>query len=151
MEYKVVVKNELETIELAQNFESEKFPNMVICLNGEMGMGKTMFTKGFADAMAIKDPVTSPTFNIIKEYLEGELPLYHIDVYRLDGNIDGLGLEEYYTKGGVVIIEWADMIKKDLPAERLEIRFKMLDDENRRVLLIKPYGKEYEDLCEAVL
>ncbi len=151
MEYKVVVKNELETIELAQNFESEKFPNMVICLNGEMGMGKTMFTKGFADAMAIKDPVTSPTFNIIKEYPDGELPLYHIDVYRLDGNIDGLGLEEYYTKGGVVIIEWADMIKKDLPAERLEIRFKMMDDENRRVLVIKPYGRQYEDLCEAVL
>lgn len=151
MEYKVVVKNELETIELAQNFESEKFPNMVICLNGEMGMGKTMFTKGFADAMAIKDPVTSPTFNIIKEYPDGELPLYHIDVYRLDGNIDGLGLEEYYTKGGVVIIEWADTIKADLPKERLDIRFKMMDDENRRVLVIKPYGKQYEDLCEAVL
>lgn len=151
MEYKVTVKNERETFELAQNFESEKFPNMVICLNGEMGMGKTMFTKAFADAMAIKEDVTSPTFNIIKEYPNGELPLYHIDVYRLDGNVDGLGLEEYFTKGGVVIIEWADTIKSELPEERLDIRFKMADDENKRVLVIKPYGKQYEDLCEAVL
>ena len=76
--YKVTVHNEKETIELAQNIESEKFPNMVICLNGDLGSGKTVFAKGFARAMAIND-VTSPTFNIIKEY-NGELPLYHMDV-----------------------------------------------------------------------
>lgn len=152
MEYKVTVRSEIDTIELAQNFESEKFPNMIICLNGELGAGKTMFTKGFAEALAIKEPVTSPTFNIIKEYPEGELPLYHMDVYRLDGDIDGIGIEEYFTKGGVVIIEWADMIKTELPKERLDIYFKMVDgNENKRVLVIRPYGKQYEDLCEAVL
>ena len=83
MEYKITVKDEYETIELAQNFESEKFPNMIICLNGELGSGKTVFTKGIANALGIKETITSPTFSIIKEY-EGELPLYHMDVYRLD-------------------------------------------------------------------
>ena len=88
--YKVTVHNEKETIELAQNIESEKFPNMVICLNGDLGSGKTVFAKGFAQAMAIND-VTSPTFNIIKEY-NGELPLYHMDVYRVENNVENLGL-----------------------------------------------------------
>ncbi len=149
MEYKVTMKDEYDTIELAQNLESEKFPNMIICLNGELGSGKTLFTKGFAKALGIKDNITSPTFSIIKEY-DGELPLYHMDVYRLDGNTSGVNIEEYYTKGGVVIIEWADTIKDILPKERLEIKFKVLD-ENKRVLVITPYGKQYEELCEAVL
>ena len=149
MEYRLTMKNEMETIELAQNLESEKFENMVICLDGELGSGKTVFTKGFANALGIRENVTSPTFNIIKEY-NGELPLYHMDVYRLDGNIEGLGLEEYYTKGGVVIIEWANTIKSYLPDERLHIRIKVAG-ENTRVLIITPYGKKYEELCEAVL
>lgn len=149
MEYKITTKNELETIELAQNFESEKFPNMIICLNGELGSGKTIFTKGIANALGITENITSPTFTIIKEY-EGELPLYHMDVYRLDGNTDGIGIEEYFTKGGVVVIEWADTIKDVLPEERLEIKFKVID-ENKRMLILKPYGLKYEELCEAVL
>lgn len=149
MEYKLTMKDEYDTIELAQNLESEKFPNMIICLNGELGSGKTMFTKGFAKALGIKDNITSPTFSIIKEY-DGELPLYHMDVYRLDGNTSGVNIEEYYTKGGVVIIEWADTIKDILPKERLDIKIKVLD-ENKRVLVITPYGKQYEELCEAVL
>ena len=149
MEYKVTTKNEIETIELAQNFESEKFPNMIICLNGELGSGKTMFTKGIANALGINENITSPTFTIIKEY-DGELPLYHMDVYRLDGNTEGIGIEEYFNKGGVVVIEWADTIKDILPKERLDIKFKVLD-ENKRMLILKPYGTKYEELCEAVL
>lgn len=149
MEYKVTMKDEYDTIELAQNLESEKFPNMIICLNGELGSGKTMFTKGFAQALGIKDNITSPTFSIIKEY-DGELPLYHMDVYRLDGDTSGVNIEEYYNKGGVVIIEWADTIKDILPKERLDIKIKVLD-ENKRILVITPYGKQYEELCEAVL
>lgn len=149
MEYKITTHSELETIELAQNFESEKFPNMIICLDGELGSGKTIFTKGIANALGIKENITSPTFTIIKEY-DGELPLYHMDVYRLDGNTDGIGIEEYFTKGGVVVIEWSNTIKDILPKERLEIKFKVID-ENKRLLVLTPYGKQYEDLCEAVL
>ncbi|MEG0139118.1 MAG: tRNA (adenosine(37)-N6)-threonylcarbamoyltransferase complex ATPase subunit type 1 TsaE [Bacilli bacterium] len=149
MEFRITTRNEVETIELAQNFESEKFPNMIICLNGELGSGKTIFTKGIANALGIKDSITSPTFTIIKEY-EGELPLYHMDVYRLNGNVTETGIEEYFTKGGVVVIEWADTIKEFLPKERLDINFKVID-ENKRVLIMHPYGDKYEELCEAVL
>lgn len=149
MEYKITTHNDFETIELAQNFESEKFPNMIICLYGELGSGKTMFTKGIANALGINETITSPTFTIIKEY-NGELPLYHMDVYRLDGNDDSIGIEEYYTKGGVVVIEWADIIKDILPEERLDIKFSVVG-ENKRVLTLIPHGKQYEDLCEAVL
>ena len=150
MEYKVTTKCEEETIILAQNFESEKFPNMVICLIGELGSGKTVFTKGFAGALSIEENITSPTFNIIKEYHSGEMNLYHMDVYRLEGDTTGLGLDEYLSKDGVVIIEWADMIKNELPEERLEIRFKLIGDEKRSLTII-PYGDKYEELCEEVL
>ena len=146
--YKITVHSEKETIELAQNIESEKFPNMVICLNGDLGSGKTVFAKGFAQAMSIED-VTSPTFNIIKEY-KGELPLYHMDVYRVENNVENLGLSEYFDKGGVSIIEWADMIEDYLPKQRLEVEFKIVD-ENTRILLIRAYGEKYINICEAVL
>ena len=141
MDYKITTYSEEETIELAQNFESEKFPNMVICLRGDLGSGKTVFTKGFAQAMGIKEEITSPTFNIIKEYTTGDMPLYHMDVYRLDGKVDG-----------VTIIEWADMIEDYLPEERLDIKFKhSVEDEDKRIITITPYGYDYEDICEAVL
>ncbi len=147
-EYKLTVHDEEETITLAQNLESEKFPNMVICLYGELGSGKTVFAKAFAHAMGI-DGVTSSTFNIIKEY-NGELPLYHMDVYRVDDNVEGLGIEEYFEKGGVTIIEWADLIKDYLPEERLDIKFKVMD-ENTRVLIMKAYGEDYIRACEDIL
>lgn len=152
MDYKITTYSEEETIELAENFESEKFENMVICLRGDLGSGKTIFTKGFAQAMEIKEEITSPTFNIIKEYNSGDMPLYHMDVYRLDGKVDELGIEEYFTKGGVTIIEWADMIQDYLPEDRLDIKIKpSIEDENKRIITITPYGYEYEELCEAVL
>lgn len=144
---KYISRSEDDTIYLAQNIESEKFPNMVICLNGDLGAGKTLFTKAFADALDVKEMITSPTFNIVKEYESGELPLYHMDVYRLDGNVDGLGIEDYYNKGGVVIIEWADTIEDHLPEERLELNFKIVD-ENTRVINIKAYGSIYESIAE---
>lgn len=147
-EYKLTMHDEGDTVELAQNIESEKFPNMVICLYGDLGSGKTVFAKAFGEAMGI-DGVTSSTFNIIKEY-NGELPLYHMDVYRVDNNVESLGIEEYFDKGGVTIIEWADLIKDYLPEERLDIKFRVID-ENTRVLILKPYGKVYENLCGDII
>ena len=152
MEYKITTYSEEETIELAQNLESEKFPNMVICLRGDLGSGKTVFTKGFAQAMEITEEITSPTFNIIKEYLSGDMPLFHMDVYRLDGQVDELGIEEYFTKKGITIIEWADMISDYLPEKRLDIKIRNSEeDENKRTIIITPYGRKYEEICEAVL
>ena len=150
MEYKYTSRSVNDTIRIAEDLESEKFPNMVICLYGELGSGKTVFTKGFANAMEIEDTITSPTFNIIKEYNSGELPLYHMDVYRLEETDESVGIEDYFNKGGITIIEWADIIKDRLPEKRLDIKFKFID-EDKRVLVLIPYGDEYEELCSAVL
>lgn len=152
MNYKITSYCEKDTIELAQNIESEKIPNMVICLEGDLGTGKTIFTKGFAAALEVQEEITSPTFNIIKEYTSGELPLYHMDVYRLDGKVEELGIEDYYTKGGITIIEWSDMITNYLPEERLDIKIRVSsEDEDVRIITITPHGSIYEDICEAIL
>jgi len=151
MNYKIISNSDMDTIELAQNIESEKFPNMVICMEGDLGSGKTLFTKAFAKSMGISENITSPTFNIIKEY-DGEegYKLYHMDVYRLSESKEDIGIGEYFNKGGVTIIEWADLISDILPKDRLDIRIKIVD-ENKRVFYITPHGEEYEDLCERVL
>ena len=150
MEYKIISKSERETVELAENIEAEKFSGMVICLIGDLGSGKTLFTKCFAASLEIDETITSPSYNIIKEYYSGEMPLYHMDVYRLEKDVESIGLPDYFGKDGIVIIEWADMIKDYLPEERLEIKFSVLD-ENKRVIKIVQYGEKYEELCEAVL
>lgn len=111
-------------------------------------MAKSVFTKGFAHAMGIEE-VTSPTFTIIKEY-NGELPLYHMDVYRLEDANEDIGIEEYFEKGGVTIIEWSDIIKDILPKERLDIKIKIVD-ENTRVLVLTPYGDKYVSICEDII
>ena len=151
MDYKITSTCEDDTIELAQNIESEKFPNMVICLIGDLGSGKTLFTKAFAHSLEVPENITSPTFNIIKEY-EGEMKLFHMDVYRLDEVKDKeeLGLSECFTKGGITIIEWADLVPDLLPKERLEITFKVID-ENTRYIILKPYGEKYEEVCNQVI
>ena len=148
--YKYTSRNENDTVALAQNIESEKFPNMVICLDGELGSGKTVFVKGFAHALGIEDNITSPTFNIIKEYNSGELPLYHMDVYRLDKDSNDIGIEDYFSKGGVTLIEWSDIITDILPDERLQINIKVIS-ENGRVFELIPYGEKYEELCNFIL
>ena len=150
MDYKYKSRNDIDTMELAQNIESEKFPNMVICLDGELGSGKTIFVKGFASALGITENITSPTFNLIKEYNNGELPLFHMDMYRLEDDATSIGVEEYFEKGGVTIIEWADLIAENLPEERLDLKFKIID-ENTRVLVLVPHGTQYEELCNSVL
>lgn len=149
MDYKITSNSDVDTIELAQNIESEKFPNMVICLEGDLGSGKTLFTKAFAKSMGIMDNITSPTFNIIKEY-EGELKLFHMDVYRLSEVKEDIGITEYFKRGGVTIIEWSDLISDILPKNRLDIKIKIIG-ENKRIFQITPRGEEYEDLCERVL
>lgn len=150
MQYKITTYSEDETMELAQNIESEKFPNMVICLIGDLGSGKTVFTKAFALALGINENITSPTFNIIKEYDNAEMKLFHMDVYRLSDTKQDIGIGEYFTKRGVCIIEWADLIEDILPKNRLDIKIKMVDEDTRQ-FIITPHGSKYEDLCERVL
>ena len=150
MNYKYTSRSVEDTITLAENIESEKFENMVICLDGDLGSGKTVFVKGFAASLGIKETVTSPTFNIIKEYNSGECALYHMDVYRIKETDGEVGIEDYFNKNGITIIEWSEMIRDLLPEERLNITINIID-ENTRVFVLKPIGQAYEDLCNAVL
>ena len=150
MNYKYTSRSEQDTMELAQNIESEKFPGMIICLDGELGSGKTVFVKGFAQALGIQETITSPTFNLVKEYRDGEMTLFHMDVYRLKDSCETVGFDDYFNQDAVSIIEWPDLICGCLPEERLEIKIKVID-ENTRVLILEPHGKAYEDICERVL
>ena len=150
MDYKYTSRCEEDTLELAENLESEKFPGMVICLDGELGSGKTVFVKGFAKSLGITENITSPTFNIVKEYETGEMPLNHMDVYRLEDTDETIGFNDYFKSEDITIIEWAELIKDQLPDERLDIKFKVID-ENTRVLVLKPHGQKYEDVVNYVL
>lgn len=150
MDYKYTSRSESDTMELAENIESEKFPGMVICLDGELGSGKTVFVKGFAKSLGINENITSPTFNIVKEYENGEMLLNHMDVYRLEDSDATIGFNDYFQSEGVTIIEWSELIKDKLPDERLDIKFKVID-ENTRVIILKPHGQQYEDVVNYVL
>lgn len=96
----------------------------VYTLTGDLGVGKTVFTQGFAKGLGIEEPVNSPTFTILQIYESGRLPLYHFDVYRIGSveEMDETGFEEYMTGEGVSLIEWADLIREILPGERTRIR-----------------------------
>ena len=148
MDYKITSRCVEDTMELAENIESEKFPGMIICLDGELGSGKTVFSKAFAHAMGI-DGVTSSTFNIIKEY-NGELPLYHMDVYRLEDGDESIGFDDYFKNEGICIIEWAELIEDSLPEERLDIKFRVID-EDTRIIKLTPHGQKYEDIVNYVI
>ncbi len=120
----------------------------VLCLDGDLGVGKTALTQFIAKNFGVKEYITSPTFNIIKEY-EGRLPFYHMDVYRVDSEDDmyDLGYDEYIYSEGVTIIEWSHKIKDILPDERISIEIQRLDDTSR-IMIIEGKGKTYDKLAE---
>lgn len=115
--------SEQETRSLGEQLASNAKPGSIYTLTGDLGVGKTVFTQGFARGLGIEEPVNSPTFTIIQEYGDGRLPFYHFDVYRI-GNIDEMeeiGYEDYFFGGGVCLIEWANLIEEILPEERFAI------------------------------
>ncbi|MBQ6680356.1 MAG: tRNA (adenosine(37)-N6)-threonylcarbamoyltransferase complex ATPase subunit type 1 TsaE [Lachnospiraceae bacterium] len=95
----------------------------IVCLNGELGTGKTVFAKGFAEGLGITEAVVSPTFTILREYTDGRLPLYHFDVYRIEdaGEMNELGYEEYFFGDGVTLIEWAGLIAELIPSSAVRV------------------------------
>jgi len=122
-----------ETWALAAELANELPPGTVIALHGDLGAGKTCFIQGFAAALGIDEPITSPTYTIIGEY-EGRLPLHHIDLYRLSGPEEalGLGLEEYFDANGITAIEWAERAEGLLPTDLLHIRIEVDEDSGMR-------------------
>lgn len=121
----------------------------ILCLNGDLGAGKTTLTKSIGLGLDVDDYITSPTFTLINEY-EGRIPLYHFDVYRLENayELDDLGFDDYFYGYGVSIIEWAEKIEKTLPKERTVINIKRGNDDNERILEIKGFGDRYNELIK---
>ena len=120
----------------------------LILIAGPSSAGKTTFTKGLAKGLGIKKNVKSPTFTLIREYHEGRLPLYHMDVYRLEdtGGAD-LGLEEYFDGEGVSVVEWSQFVADELPAQYLVVKLlKDETDDDKRTLVFEPHGAHYEQL-----
>ena len=106
-----------DTYELGRKMGQEAVPGQIVCLNGDLGVGKTVFTQGFAQGLGIDEPVNSPTFTIVQQYDEGRLPLYHFDVYRIGdiSEMDEIGYEDYFYGNGLTMIEWANLIEEILP------------------------------------
>jgi len=127
-------------------------PGDVICLNGDLGAGKTTLSKSVGLGLEVEDYITSPTFTIINEY-EGRLPLYHFDVYRLnDGEeLYDLGVEDYFYGNGVCIIEWAENIQDYLPEDRLELWIYRSDNPDDRVVQLKAFGDRSEFLAKELI
>ncbi|MDT2012674.1 tRNA (adenosine(37)-N6)-threonylcarbamoyltransferase complex ATPase subunit type 1 TsaE [Carnobacterium divergens] len=141
-------KNEAETKEIAKSLADFLKEGSVLLLEGNLGAGKTTFTKGIAEGLGIKEVIKSPTYTLIREYQSGRLPLYHMDVYRLEEvGGDELGLEEYFQGEGVSIVEWATFIPEDLPKEFLKIKLvPMGEDFSERDLVFEPVGAQYEQI-----
>ena len=106
-----------ETFELGRRMGERAQAGQIICLEGDLGVGKTVFTQGFAEGLGIREPVNSPTFTILQQYEEGRLPLYHFDVYRIGdvGEMEEIGYEDCFYGEGVCLIEWPSRILEILP------------------------------------
>ena len=131
MELKVETHNKKETVDLALLLSSFLEVGDVITLEGDLGAGKTTFVGGIAKGLGIKEEVISPTFNIMKCYFDGRLPLYHIDAYRLEGQNIELGLDEAIEGDGVAFIEWPMFIDPIIPEERLKVEIRSLGGDSR--------------------
>ncbi|MFA4843497.1 MAG: tRNA (adenosine(37)-N6)-threonylcarbamoyltransferase complex ATPase subunit type 1 TsaE [Candidatus Margulisiibacteriota bacterium] len=127
-------KSAEDTVQLGKKIGSILQPNDIIALTGQLGAGKTTLIQGIAAGIGVKDYVTSPTFIIINEY-QGRLPFYHIDLYRLDEikEVEDLGIEEYFNRGGVCVIEWAEKLGGLLPANAERITIERLSENERNI------------------
>lgn len=137
-----------QTENLATKLSALLMPPDVITLEGDLGAGKTTFTKALAKGLGITRTVNSPTFTILKQY-EGKYPLNHLDVYRLADSEEDLGWDELFYGDAISVIEWAHLIEDDLPLERLEIRI-VHEGDHRRKITLRPIGERYETICEGI-
>ena len=112
-----------DTFRAGEEIGKQAKPGQIYTLNGDLGVGKTVFTQGIAQGLGITEPVNSPTFTIVQVYEEGRLPFYHFDVYRIGDieEMDEIGYEDYFYGEGVCLIEWADLIREILPEQMCRV------------------------------
>ena len=144
----LIVHSLNETNELGNRLGKLLDNHTLITLEGDLGAGKTTFTKALAKALGIMKTISSPTFTILKSY-EGKYRLHHIDAYRLEGTNQDLGFEELFDDD-ICVIEWAKFIEDFLPEERLEITIKRLDEDSR-LFIFEPKGKKYEQIVKELI
>ena len=144
--------NEMETIALAKEIAEHLKPGMTILLEGDLGAGKTTFAKGIGEGLKINRVIKSPSYTIVREYQEGTIPFYHIDLYRLEASeAEYLGLEEYFEGEGITVVEWPSVAPDELPEERLEIGLRTsIENPNARTIKIEAVGPRYEDMLNKV-
>ncbi len=132
------IASEAETRDLGLRIAEVIEPGDIVALTGDLGTGKTALTKYIAEGLGIKEEINSPTFNIVKEYRSGRLPLFHFDVYRLDGGDEffDAGAEDYLNGKGVCVIEWADIVADVLPADALVVNIKYGEEDGARIVTL---------------
>ncbi len=130
---KFISKSEKDTYKIAKKFERTLSGGEVVILNGDLGAGKTTFTKGLAKALGITENVTSPTFTLMNIYTSGRLTLYHFDMYRIEDESEALelGLDEFFNSNGVCMIEWAENIRNMIPKNHITINITKLGENSR--------------------
>ena len=129
------IKNEDETERFGRALADQLMPRDIVCLVGDLGTGKTALTKAVAAGLGIEEHIVSPTFNIVKEYRSGRLPLYHFDVYRLGSSEElfEIGARDYFYGQGVCVIEWADLIAEEIPPGSRLIRISYGEEDGQRI------------------
>jgi tRNA threonylcarbamoyladenosine biosynthesis protein TsaE len=131
----LVSRSPEDTVQIGRHLGTLLRPGSVVALYGDLGAGKTVLVKGIADGLGLKATIHSPTFTLIHEH-PGPVPLYHVDLYRIDeADVDSLGLDEYLESEGVVVIEWAEKIKALLPTDRLDIELRFVDESSREIIV----------------
>lgn len=144
---KIILKSLEETQKFGVKLGNALKKGDILCLNGDLGAGKTTLTKSIGIGLGVNEYITSPTFALINQY-SGKLPVYHFDVYRLENveEIYDLGFDEYFYGNGVCIIEWADKIEKMIPKERIVIDIEKTEDLDGRIIKISGFQERYEEL-----
>lgn len=138
------IKNKNEMINLAEQLAKLCSKNDVILLNGDLGAGKTFFTKYFAKALGIKEDIVSPTFTLAKEYQNGDKVLYHVDAYRLEGVEEDVSYMFDYYINGITIIEWPEFISDYLPYSYVQLYIKTTGEESREITFSFVNKDEFE-------
>lgn len=149
MKLEFLSSNVEQTYEFASVLAGLLEEGSVILMHGQLGSGKTAFAKGIGKGLDIKETITSPTFNIVRCYFNGKLPLYHIDAYRLEGSNKDIGLDEYLEGDGICLVEWPDYIQDILPLNYLEVSIEVIDLEKRKYQFVA-HGSQYESILERV-
>ncbi len=132
----IITKSAAGTQRFGREIARQLRPGDLVCLIGDLGAGKTCLVQGIARGLQVKDYVNSPTFKIINEY-QGKMPVYHFDLYRLDGlrDLSGLGYEEYFYGQGVALVEWAEKITPYVPKQYLQIELRRVNEQTRKIIL----------------